>query len=169
MADKYRRLLSTYRLRTESNKHRTPARSLSPEQTEVLRNFVQRLNQNAKHTSDAMVERRGSTRHPCAHSVLITPCATPETPRMADTSMVVVKDVSSGGISFVQPGPFGDPYFLVTFRVRGVAPICLLARVQRMEPARLGLYIIGGEFQERVSLGDEHDRDGQPSERAAGT
>lgn len=168
MKDKYRKLLSTYRLRSENAKQAAASRRLAPEQAAVLKSFVHRLNNDGNNTPKPTLERRESVRHPCEHFVLVTPCTSPERPRMQDTAPVVVKDISSGGISFVQTGAFTDPYFLVTFQVRGVPPICMLSKVMRMEPARMGLYLVGGEFQERVSLGDEYDRNGQPGEGSAG-
>lgn len=168
MKDKYRRLLSSYKLRMEQG--RIPAtRELAPEQIEVLKRFVHRLHTESDPANRRQWERRESPRHPGPHVVLVTPCSTPDKPRMNETISVVLKDMSSGGICFVHTGAFIDPYFLTTIRVQAIAPICLLAKVQRVEPARLGLYLVGGKFLERVSLGDEYDRHGQSGKGDSGS
>src|SRR5690606_38011867 len=119
-----------------------PARQLPPQQAEVLMRYAQKLNEPhpvASSPAIAEMERRRAARHACHHFVLVTPCVSPEQPLLDQTARVAVKDISSGGISFVQTGSFLWSGLLVTFRVRGVQPIWLLGQVTRVAPMRLGL------------------------------
>lgn len=155
MSDRYRRLLHPVYQMIESSTHPElpQARHIDPQSIESLRHTVEKL---YKETADSShdEERRHNDRRQFPHMILVTPCDRGGHPKTDMTFVAVAKDISPKDISFVHTRAFTESRVIVTLVHEGKLPICLMTEVRRMQPAGRGLYLIAGQFVERITLID---------------
>ena len=159
MKDRYRKLLGTCRAPMPRRAFAAPrVRPLDPERVRVLREYVERLIADSDRFGVDVDERRANRRRHFPGTLLMTPCTPEAEPIVSETTMVVGKDLSPRGVSFVHSRAVRQTHVLVTFRMPNGSPICMLTEVKRTQPLRQGLYLVGGAFQDRVSLGADDGR-----------
>jgi hypothetical protein len=136
---------------------------LDPERSRVLQGFVRRLLTDQQ-VPAAGSERRRTARQAYPQAMLLTPCAKRREPRVEETVMVVGKDLSRNGVGFVHTRALREEHVVITLRQKDSAPISLLTVIRRVQPLRHGLYLIGGEFVERITM---EETDGGPAATSA--
>lgn len=130
---------------------RAPQPALDTERAATLRRLVERmLDDESRSPASVDRERRRAPRRPYATPMLLTPLDAGGQPRLGDTVTVVSKDLSAYGIAVVYNRSLSEGAVVLTFRMTDRTPICLLTRVRWRTPMRQGLYVVGGEFVERL-------------------
>jgi hypothetical protein len=150
MSRKYRALVEAS---VEERSSVLPTHELSEAKTAALLEIVQRL---AK-TSDAKdellyAERRNFPRRTLGQLVLVTPCDNLDQPRIEASEVVMARDISASGISFVHSRRPPEEQILVTLNFHEPLPPCLLGVIRHVQPVRQGFYLVGVEFLQRVHL-----------------
>lgn len=153
MNDRYRSLVQGYRRPAEASAAPTARMELDPQRAEVLLACVRRLLEEQAR-EPIPHERRRSFRRPYPSAMLLTPCRPDKDPLLEETQTVVAKDLTPGSIGFVHTRALRDRHAVLTFLIGPAEPICLLTAIRRVQPIRQGLYLIGGEFEARISLGE---------------
>lgn len=161
MADRYQRKLPGYRPPQKEPEGLPAALRLDPQRASVLLACVQRLLDQPP-AEQVSVERRRAFRRPYPSAMLMTPCDDRRQPRVDETQTVVAKDLTPGSVGFVHSRALRESAIVLTFRLDNGLPICVLAAVRRVQPIRQGLYLIGAEFLERITLGELHDQAAGP-------
>lgn len=166
MRNKYRRLLHQ---ETQAQQHlrgvKLPrAKPLSAEHLNTLQDMVRRLAEEAG-PSPVGYDRRQTERRPFPHAMLAIPCDDNKLPRLQESSQVVCKDFSGRDIGFLHTRAVRDKYMILSFTPPDQPPISILTEIVRVRPLRLGLYLIGGRFLERVDMGGRDE----PSHPAGGS
>ena len=160
MGDRYRRQLSTYRPPDASAPAaKTLDRSAQTEKEQqrerALLAVARRVLAEPQPPTD-VVERRQSFRYAYPAKMLLTPCTPGRLPKMAETALVIGKDLSQGGVALLHTRAVRESQVIVSFRKEEGETMSLLIEVVWSRPVRQGFYLIGGQFLERVSL-DEID------------
>ncbi len=116
------------------------------EQLRALEDLVRRMIEESG--SGTYNNRRDSDRHPFARRVSLVPLDIREL-KLLVPELAIARDVSRSGISLVSPRTFDRDALVVTLP-KSAQKLRLMAEVVRVQPARLGLYVIGAKFVRRL-------------------
>jgi hypothetical protein len=148
-----RRYRSIVRSQPEPRASTLPVHRLDPDRSAALLDVVHRL-QDLKGNLDESLyaERRSHPRRTLAQPVLVTPCENLDEPLVCESDVVMARDISSSGISFIHSRRLQSSQILVTLNFKDALPTCMLAVVRHIQPVRQGFYLAGTQFLQRVHL-----------------